>query len=52
VAVVDDFVTHVDWRPVFLERALNNLNGAFNTGAKTAGLGKNHLQHAHCLQTF
>ena len=41
--VVHDFVTHIDRRAVFLQRPLDDLDGAHDAGAKTAGLGENHF---------
>jgi hypothetical protein len=40
VFVVDDLMTHVDRRAVFLQSALDDLDGTHDTGAKTARLGK------------
>ena len=40
VLVVHDFVTHVDRRTVFLQRALDDLDGTDDAGAKTARLGE------------
>ncbi len=35
-AVVNDLVAHIDRRAVFLERALDDLHGALDAGAKAA----------------
>jgi hypothetical protein len=37
---VDDLVTHIDRRAIFLQRALDNLDGTHDARAKPAGLGK------------
>ena len=42
VAVVHDLVAHIDRRPVFVQRALDNVDGALDSGAETPRLGKNH----------
>ena len=47
VAVVDDLVAHIDRRAVAIERALDDLDRADHAGAKTAGLGENHLDHQY-----
>ncbi len=39
IAIVDDFVPHIDRGAVFLERALDNFDGAVDTGAETARRG-------------
>src|SRR6185312_8895613 len=36
--IVHDLVTHIDRRPVFLERAFDDLDGAHHAGAKSARL--------------
>src|SRR6266511_4095249 len=41
--VVNDLVAHVDRRAVFLERALDNFDGAYHTGAETPRLRENDL---------
>ena len=38
--VVNDFVAHVDWSAVFLQRAFDNLDGTINPGAKAARVGE------------
>src|SRR6185312_15834930 len=44
--VVHDLVPHVDRRPVFIERALDDLDGAHDTGAEAAWLGENDFHRA------
>src|SRR5512144_48507 len=44
--VVHDFVPHVDRRPVFVERALDNLNRTYDACAETARRRQNNLHHA------
>jgi hypothetical protein len=46
VLVVHDLVAHVDGRPIFLQRALDDLNGANHARAKSARLGQDHF-HQH-----
>ena len=41
VAVVDDHVAHVDRRAVLVERALDDLDRAFDPGTETPGLRQN-----------
>ena len=41
--VVHDLVAHVDRRPVFIERAFDDLDRAHDAGAKPARLGQNNL---------
>jgi hypothetical protein len=36
MAVMDDFVAHIDRRAIFFQALLNNLNGAVNACAKAA----------------
>src|SRR3974390_3371985 len=36
VAVMDDLMAHIDWRAIFGERELDDLNGAINASAKSA----------------
>jgi hypothetical protein len=36
-------VPDIDGRAVFLQRALDDLDGANDTGTKTSGLGENYL---------
>ena len=43
VLVVHDLVAHVDGWAVLLQRALDDLDRAHHTGAKSAGLGQYHL---------
>ena len=43
--IMDDLMTNEDWLAEFLQRALDNIDGADNTGAETAWLGK---QNTHC----
>ena len=43
VLVVHDFVAHIDRRAVFLQGALDDLDGADHAGAKTARLSENYL---------
>ena len=38
--VVNDFVSHIDWRPVKFQRAFDDFNGAFNAGAKSTRTGQ------------
>ena len=40
IAVMDDFMAHIDGRAVFGERQLHDLDRAVHTGAKTAGRGQ------------
>jgi hypothetical protein len=42
VAIVNDFVTDIDRRAIFLERSLDNLDRAFDPRAEASGLGKDH----------
>ena len=42
VLVVHDFVAHIDRRAVFLQSALDDLDGADHAGTKTAGLSENN----------
>ena len=44
--VMDDFVAHIDRRPEFIQRHFDDLDRAFDAGAKTAGLGENNLHGA------
>ena len=37
--VVNDFVTHIDGRAIFVESALDDLDRSFDPGAETSGLG-------------
>jgi hypothetical protein len=46
MAVMHDLVTDIDRRPVLLERAFDDLDGTFHSGAKAAGLGKDDANHA------
>jgi hypothetical protein len=39
---VHDLVTHVDRRPVELERLFHDLDGALDAGAEAAGLGQDN----------
>ena len=39
--VMDDFMAYVDRRAVPLQRALDNVDGAYHAGAETTGLSKN-----------
>src|SRR5579875_405998 len=45
MAVVHDLVTDIDWRPVFFERALDDLDRSFDPGAEAPGLGQYHAHH-------
>src|SRR5262249_19023090 len=49
VLVVHDLVAHVDRRPVFHQRALDDLDRAHHAGAETARLGQNHLHDNLCI---
>jgi hypothetical protein len=40
---VHDLVAHIDRRAVFLQRAFDDLDGADNAGAETAGLGEDNF---------
>jgi hypothetical protein len=40
---MDDLVTDIDGRAVFLERPFDDINGPLNPGAEAARLGENHL---------
>src|SRR3546814_882907 len=40
IAVMDNFVPHINWRAMQLERPLDNIDGAVDTGAKPPGLGQ------------
>src|SRR5262245_57055633 len=40
IAVMDDFMAHIDGRAVFGERKLDDLDRAVHAGAKTAGRGQ------------
>ena len=52
MAVVHDFVTHIDRRAVFLQRALDDLDGPLHAGAEAAGLGQDDADHAVSLQVI
>ena len=39
VPVMDDLMAHIDRRPVFFERALDDLDRPFDPGAKSSRLG-------------
>ena len=41
--VMNDFMAHINRRAEFIERHFDDFDGAFNSGAKTAGLGQNDL---------
>ena len=43
VLVVHDLVAHIDRRAIFLQRALDDLDGAHDAGAKAARLGEYDL---------
>jgi hypothetical protein len=43
VLFVNDFMAHIDRRPVFLQGALDDLDGAYDPRAKTAGLSQYHF---------
>ncbi len=45
VTVVDDLVPDIDRRAVFLDRALDDLDRAFDSGAKPSGLCQHHSHH-------
>ena len=45
MAVVHDFVTHIDRRAEFLQRPLDDFDGPLHTGAETAGLGQDDADH-------
>ena len=45
VAVVHDLVADIDRRAVFLERALDDLDRAFDPGAEASRLGQHHPHH-------
>ena len=36
--IMDDFVPHIDWGPVLLQRRFDDLDGALDTGTKPARL--------------
>jgi len=40
---VHDFMAHVDWRAMYLQCALDDLNCTIDTGTKTAGFGEQNL---------
>src|SRR5262249_59323743 len=42
-AVVDDFVTHVDWRAERLQRALDDLDRAVDAGAEATWVGQENV---------
>lgn len=46
VLVVDDFVADIDGRSELLKRALDDIYGALDAGAKAARLGQNNSQRA------
>src|SRR5262245_16790403 len=48
VLVVHDLVAHIDRRPIFLQGALDDLDGTNHAGAESPGLGQNHF-HAKIL---
>ena len=50
VAVVHDFVTHIDRRAVFLQRPLDDLDRPLDAGAEAAGLGQDDADHAAQLR--
>jgi hypothetical protein len=39
VSIMDDFMTDIDWRTVFLERPLDDLDRSLDPGAKSSRLG-------------
>jgi hypothetical protein len=43
MAVMDDFVPHIDRRPEFLQGALDNLDGADDARTEAARLSQDHL---------
>src|SRR6202167_86301 len=43
VFVMDDFMAHIDRRPVFLQGTLDDLDGAHNPRAETTGLSQYHF---------
>jgi hypothetical protein len=40
---MDDLMAHIDRRPVFLQGALDDLDGAYDPRAKTTGLSQYHF---------
>ena len=45
MAIVHDLVPDIDRRPVFLERALDDLDRPFDPGTKPSGLRQHHSHH-------
>jgi len=43
MAVMNDLMAHIDRCAIFIQRPLNDIDGADNSGAKSAWLGKNDL---------
>ena len=43
MSVVNNLVTHVNWRAMHRQRPLDNINGPHDTRAKPPRLGKNNL---------
>ncbi len=52
IAVVDDFMTHIDRRAMLFERQLDNLDRAVDTGAKAARGGEQDLERRLCGNLF
>ena len=50
VVVVHHLVAHVDGRPEQLERTLDDVDRAVDTGAETAGIGEQHLHQTRDLR--
>ena len=51
VAVVHDLVAHVDRRAERLQRALDDLDGAVDAGAETAGIGQQDLHQTRAPES-
>src|SRR5260370_27713891 len=47
IAIMHDLVADIDRRAILLQRALDDLDGADDPGAKPARLGKNDLHSLH-----
>ena len=45
--VVHDFMPDIDWRAIFLERALDNIDSANDASAKAARLRQNNFKTLH-----
>ena len=49
--IVDDFVAHINWPTVLLQRALDDFDGTINAGAKATGVCKQDFGFTHLAST-